>query len=389
MTDNAVERFLVIFISIFFEALPFIALGAVISGALEELLPQGAITRLLPRRRTVAVAVSALLGLIFPMCECGIVPVMRRLLRKGLPLSCAIAYMLAAPVINPVVMASTWAAFSGDRSGLDGLTSLQMVSLRVGLAFLTAFTVAHVVHWADRRYGLDALLLPIRGVNLNRNSREYGNNPAHDPPGTIGLEVIESPSAHTATKQLGEHHSHSHPHEHGTMPRTTLTWRIWFRLVNIAEIAIHDFLEITCFLILGATLAAIVQSADLLSYAPMLKNSPALAVSGDDASGRASLPVQRGGRICCCQPDRHSFGWKARFPGAGPYAGFEAVPDVHSRLSTEANLDDHRERRAYRRFADPGCALSGPDGAKSGVIFYQCGKRWGNVAYILAVGAPT
>ena len=278
MTDNAVERFLVIFISIFFEALPFIALGAVISGALEELLPQGTITRLLPRRRTVAVAVSALLGLIFPMCECGIVPVMRRLLRKGLPLSCAIAYMLAAPVINPVVMASTWAAFSGDRSGLDGLTSLQMVSLRVGLAFLTAFTVAHVVHWADRRYGLDALLLPIRGVNLDRNSREYGNNPAHDPPGTIGLEVIESPSAHTATKQLGEHHSHSHPHEHGTMPRTTLTWRIWFRLVNIAEIAIHDFLEITCFLILGATLAAIVQSADLLSYAPMLKNSPALAV---------------------------------------------------------------------------------------------------------------
>ncbi len=278
MTDNAVERFLVIFISIFFEALPFIALGAVISGALEELLPQGAIARLLPRRRTVAVAVSALLGLIFPMCECGIVPVMRRLLRKGLPLSCAIAYMLAAPVINPVVMASTWAAFSGDRSGLDGLTSLQMVSLRVGLAFLTAFTVAHVVHWADRRYGLDALLLPIRGVNLNRNSREYGNNPAHDPPGTIGLEVIESPSAHTATKQLGEHHSHAHPHEHGTMPRTTLTWRIWFRLVNIAEIAIHDFLEITCFLILGATLAAIVQSADLLSYAPMLKNSPALAV---------------------------------------------------------------------------------------------------------------
>lgn len=278
MTDNAVERFLVIFISIFFEALPFIALGAVISGALEELLPQGTITRLLPRRRTVAVAVSALLGLIFPMCECGIVPVMRRLLRKGLPLSCAIAYMLAAPVINPVVMASTWAAFSGDRSGLDGLTSLQMVSLRVGLAFLTAFTVAHVVHWADRRYGLDALLLPIRGVNLDRNSREYGNNPAHDPPGTIGLEVIESPSAHTATKQLGEHHSHSHPHEHGTMPRTTLTWRIWFRLVNIAEIAIHDFLEITCFLILGATLAAIVQSADLLSYAPMLKNSPALAI---------------------------------------------------------------------------------------------------------------
>ena len=280
MTENAVERFLIIFISIFFEALPFIALGALISGTVEELLPQGVITRLLPRRRTLAVGIGALLGLVFPMCECGIVPVMRRLLRKGLPLSCAIAYMLAAPVINPIVIASTWAAFSGDRTGLDGLTSLQMVSLRVGLAFLTAFSVAHVVHWSCRRYGLEALLLPIRGVNSNPHAPELGNNPASDPVKAATLETLAAPGSHTQTKHLREqeHQSHSHLQNHSSMPRTALGWRIWFRLVNIAEIAIHDFLEITCFLILGATLAAIVQSADLLSYAPLLKDSPALAV---------------------------------------------------------------------------------------------------------------
>jgi len=264
VTENPVERFLVIFVSIFFEALPFIALGALISGTLEELLPQGAITRLLPRRRTLAVAVSALLGLIFPMCECGIVPVMRRLLRKGLPLSCAVAYMLAAPVINPVVMASTWAAFSGDRSGLDGLNSMQMVSLRVGLSFLTAFAVAHVVQWADRRYGLEALLRPIRGLDLHRHSHQTGNSASDDPPAAVEDKT-------TPASNLREESALA-----SSPARLRLPWYV--RLVNIAEIAIHDFLEITCFLILGATLAAIVQSADLISYAPALKNSPALAV---------------------------------------------------------------------------------------------------------------
>jgi len=266
VVENPVERFLVIFVSIFFEALPFIALGALISGTLEELLPQGLITRLLPRRRSLAAGVSALLGLIFPMCECGIVPVMRRLLRKGLPLNCAVAYMLAAPVINPVVIASTWAAFSGDRSGLDGLTSLQMVAWRVGLAYLTAITAAYVVQWVDTRYGLPALLRPIRGLDLHRHTQRHPESDSDDPPAEAPVHEEVAQGADSATEE-------NHPSPPAP-PR--LPWYV--RLANIAEIAIHDFLEITCFLILGATLAAIVQSADLLSYAPALKYSPILAV---------------------------------------------------------------------------------------------------------------
>ena len=60
--------------------------------------------------RMLLLGAIGLLGLIFPMCECGIVVVMRRLLRKGLPLSCCIAYMLAGPIINLVVIFSTWVA---------------------------------------------------------------------------------------------------------------------------------------------------------------------------------------------------------------------------------------------------------------------------------------
>src|SRR5437588_10169363 len=116
--------------------MPFIVLGVVIAGVLEEFVPQRFITRIIPRSRPLAIAISGLLGLIFPMCECGIIPVMRRLLRKGLPLSCCVAYILAGPIINVVVMLSTYVAFAPYETQLMG--GAWMVSLRVGLGYLVA-----------------------------------------------------------------------------------------------------------------------------------------------------------------------------------------------------------------------------------------------------------
>src|SRR5262249_3157165 len=86
---------------------------------LEELVPQKLVARIIPRSRILAIAIGGFLGLLFPMCECGIIPVMRRLLRKGVPLSCCVCYMLAGPIINVVVMLSTYVAFSGMEQVLD------------------------------------------------------------------------------------------------------------------------------------------------------------------------------------------------------------------------------------------------------------------------------
>ena len=98
-----IQDFVLTFTAILWEALPFIVLGAVVAGILEEFLPQKLLTRLMPKSPLPAVVVGGLLGLIFPMCECGIVVVMRRLLKKGLPLACCVAYMLAGPIVNVVV----------------------------------------------------------------------------------------------------------------------------------------------------------------------------------------------------------------------------------------------------------------------------------------------
>ena len=124
--------FILTFSAVLWEAMPFIVLGAIIAGILEEYLPQEAITKFLPKAVVPAVMMGALLGLIFPMCECGIVVVMRRLLRKGLPLSCCIAYMLAGPVINGVVIFSTAVAFVPHGIGPE------MVGLRIGQAGFVA-----------------------------------------------------------------------------------------------------------------------------------------------------------------------------------------------------------------------------------------------------------
>ncbi len=214
-----VENFILTFTSILYEALPFIILGAVIAGILEEMLPQRLITRFLPRSRTLAIVIGALLGLIFPMCECGIIPVMRRLIRKGLPLSCCVAYLLAGPIINIVVLLSTFVAFSGMENAVEpgGAPSYQMGSwwmmgFRAGLGFLVAVGTAHIVEWQHRKYG-SKLLMPLAMPSA--------------------LPSADDPDAPEAKRPA------------------------WQRLSNISETALHDFIDITVFLILGALLAAL------------------------------------------------------------------------------------------------------------------------------------
>ena len=126
------------FLSILLEGAPFILLGALISGVIDAWLPSGVMDRLLPKRALPAILVSGLLGIIFPVCECAIVPVIRRLVQKGLPLGCAMTYMLAAPIVNPIVALSTWTAFMGR----DPL--LMMVS-RTGMGYLIAVLAGLVI----------------------------------------------------------------------------------------------------------------------------------------------------------------------------------------------------------------------------------------------------
>src|SRR5260370_25275119 len=131
------QNFWFSFLALAFEGLPFVLVGSLISGFIAAFVPSRVITRFLPKNRFLATLVSGLLGLIFPVCECGVVPVVRRLLDKGLPLSCGITYMLASPIVNPLVAISTYAAFRAQQPGLNTgirLIGGYLVAVIVGVA---------------------------------------------------------------------------------------------------------------------------------------------------------------------------------------------------------------------------------------------------------------
>ena len=131
------------FLSVLLEGVPFILIGTLLSGIIDEFLPSRVMVRLLPRNAFLGICLSGAMGLVFPMCECGVVPVIRRLINKGLPLSNAIAYMLAAPIVNPIVILSTYSAFRGQNAA-------EFTSLRVGVGYLVSVIVAVAVQPALR-----------------------------------------------------------------------------------------------------------------------------------------------------------------------------------------------------------------------------------------------
>jgi len=126
------------FLSVLLEGVPFILLGTLLSGLIDQFLPSRVMVRLLPRNAFLGVCMSGAMGIIFPMCECGVVPVIRRLMNKGLPVSNAVAYMLAAPIVNPIVALSTYAAFKGQNA-------VEFTVLRLGIGYIVAVLAALAV----------------------------------------------------------------------------------------------------------------------------------------------------------------------------------------------------------------------------------------------------
>jgi uncharacterized protein len=102
-----------IFVAISVQAVPFLALGVTVSGAIAAFVPPDALRQILPRSPALAVPVAALSGVALPGCECGSVPIAGRLVSRKVAPAAALAFLLAAPAINPVVLLATALAFPG------------------------------------------------------------------------------------------------------------------------------------------------------------------------------------------------------------------------------------------------------------------------------------
>ncbi|MCL6457132.1 MAG: permease [Gorillibacterium sp.] len=127
-----------IFLSMLMEAIPFVLVGVIASGFIQIFVTERWIARVMPKNRLLSTILGCFIGVLFPACECGIVPVTRRLLNKGVPLNAGIAFMLTGPIVNPIVLFSTYIAFGND---------WKMVGIRAGMAFAVAFLVSLILSY--------------------------------------------------------------------------------------------------------------------------------------------------------------------------------------------------------------------------------------------------
>jgi uncharacterized protein len=236
MSGEAQQDFAFAFLSILFEGAPFILLGTLISGFIDIYMPPGMMDRFLPRNRTLAVVVAGLLGAVFPVCECAVVPVIRRLVRKGLPVSCALTYMLAAPIVNPITALSTWKAFTGPVLMIHGETiaaNVLMTTGRMGLGLIMAVLL-----------GLVVARLPLAWVLRKRlldDVEKRDAAPAKQP----------VPDACCGHDHSGCGHAHTHEHAHEVAPVAVS------RLVAAFRSAIKDFVDVGVYFSIGVAITAL------------------------------------------------------------------------------------------------------------------------------------
>lgn len=221
LTGGWLATFTTVFLGLFLEAGPFLLAGSLASGLAEVFISPDWLARWVPRTPLRGALLGAGLGLFFPVCECGVVPLARRLLHKGLPLPAGVAFLLAAPVFNPVVIASTAAAFGFG----------PLLAGRLGLTLLVAVATGLVV---GRRAQPGQWLAPAARPTISGGA--------------------------TATPA----------------PPQVVPWR-----AGLARAAIHaadDFFDMGRYLVVGAILAALLQTLVPQSAMLAVGRGPVLSV---------------------------------------------------------------------------------------------------------------
>lgn len=109
-----IYKMLLIWTSILLQALPFLAAGAIVSGFLQILIPPRYLEKLLSGNPIKGYLVAMLSGAIFPVCDCGTIPIFKSLVAKGVPVPVAMMFMLSSPITNPIAILATYYAFNGQ-----------------------------------------------------------------------------------------------------------------------------------------------------------------------------------------------------------------------------------------------------------------------------------
>lgn len=237
---DSLDTLAIIFVSIVLEAVPFMLFGSLVGGCIEVFISRERMTAFLPSKGWASVCIAAGAGIVFPVCECAVVPVVRRLVGKGLPFSAAIAYLLGGPIVNPIVAASTALAYGFDwRMTALRLTFGYTIAVTVGLAMGRIFSGPSPVRDAGRKIVVHELLHVFK---TNRSACDL-------PGGDCSCNRIAPAEDRDEHSECGCQQTHGTRLDH------------WMDRAGIAfSHATDDFLAVGHYLVIGAFVAALAQT---------------------------------------------------------------------------------------------------------------------------------
>lgn len=159
----------IIFISIILEAIPFFILGVLLSSLIQEFVSEDTLKRLIPKNPFLGSIVGILIGFFIPTCDCAVIPVAKRLIKKNVPLNVCISFMLASPIVNPVSILSTIYAF---RKVMP-----QMIFYRIGFGILAAFLAGILISFISKKRNI--VINGDADNNFCSCGGEYQNSDSH------------------------------------------------------------------------------------------------------------------------------------------------------------------------------------------------------------------
>ncbi len=260
---NQLNNAFILFLSLLVEAMPFLLLGVIFSGILQWFIDERKLIRYLPQNPLLGAFVGSLVGFLFPVCECGNVPVARRLLIQGVPVSVSIGFLLAAPTVNPIVIWATWTAFRDQP---------EIVILRV----ICSLAIATIIGWIfsvqkDMRPLLQpatARLLPRPQKQVSQQFQTFpllqsGTFFLGQPSTSVPLESIPLWQAEVTTpfnqSQLGV--SSQTTSNKGMNLKSIFLTPDRQRLLSLLNSMVQEFRELGGVLVLGSAIAAVIQVA--------------------------------------------------------------------------------------------------------------------------------
>ncbi len=251
---NQLNNAFTLFLSLLVEAIPFLLLGVLFSGLLLGFVDERKLVSRIPKNPLLGALMGSLIGFLFPVCECGNVPVARRLLMQGVPAPFAIGFLLAAPTINPVVIWATWTAFRDQP---------EIVVLRVVFSLITATIIGWVFSaQADLRPLLHpsvARAIPLPKPELSKKELFPANTPLLLQSGTF---MLGQPGGAVPIESLLK--DDWKPLQTGKTDKTSKRSSMFHpvskeRLRLLLDTMVQELRELGGVLVIGSAIAAIIQ----------------------------------------------------------------------------------------------------------------------------------